>query len=245
MKIKPSAVSGIDLFGPGAQEFEEGLAGLLGRAPRSLIEPALPFSVIIANNTALHVAFFGIRFDMLGPRAKQYSVIHYADSLRNPERADFRPGGRRFMCVEPEYTSLVLRNEIAPATRGRMNLENLRKMLEIKASVDCVAFHDGCFAGPDSQGALTRLRHDHLVEQKLNEAVIEAASKGRGGELRSLLVHAVEDQKERARRSLGRKLLEAFETGGAEGAAEFARNYRYRIHVYRESERGVAVQAAP
>ena len=82
-------------------------------------------------------------------------MVHYADTLRNPEKADFRPGSGRFICAEPAYTSLVIRGAEAAATRGRMNLDNLRRMLRIRASLDCIAFADGRFEGPDTQRAFS------------------------------------------------------------------------------------------
>ena len=149
MKVAASTVPGVAVHGLGTPEFEAGLAEVLGRAPRELLKAALPYSVIVENQADRTIAFLGVRFDLLRRKAKQFSVVHYADSLRNPEKGDFLPGTRRFVCAEPEYTALVMRGDVAPQTRGRMNLENLRRMIETSASLDCVAFSDGKFGGPD------------------------------------------------------------------------------------------------
>src|ERR1035441_8815588 len=149
MKVEPSSVADLDLIGPGGAEFAEfkaAIESLLGREPDDLLKPALPYSVIARNHHARAVALLGIRFDMVGPQAKPYSVIHYADTLRHPEKAGLAPGAMRFVCAEPLYTDLVLRRgrEIDP--RGPMNLANLRKAVQIRASLDCAAFDDGRFA---------------------------------------------------------------------------------------------------
>src|SRR4051812_7980596 len=105
----PSPVEGILLHTHGTPGFEEGLISVLGRAPREILLPALPYSVIVENQTDQIVAYLGIRFDMISPKSQKISVVHYADALRNPAKAELRPGARRFICAEPEYTSLVIR----------------------------------------------------------------------------------------------------------------------------------------
>lgn len=232
MKTLPSSVDGILLHGPDTPSFEEALVALLGRAPRELLRPALPYSVIVENRAEQTVAFLGVRFDMVSPRAKQYSVVHYADALRNPDKAELKPGAIRFVCAEPEYTSLVLRGEVAVHTRGRMNLENLRKMLQVKASVDCIAFADGQFAGPDSQKAFDRLTADRVTEEALM-GEMEILSKAPESAVEAMLFHAVQDPDNRARRSAARKLLEACEAGGCAEALSRARNFRYRVPLWR------------
>src|SRR5947199_8919422 len=94
---------------------------------------------------------------MVGPYAKPYSVIHYADTLRNPDKADFQPGARRFVCAEPSFTALLLRRGGDLSSRGRNNLDNLMRELDISASIDCVASPDGHFEVPDRQGDFHRL----------------------------------------------------------------------------------------
>ena len=172
MKVLVSSVAGVAVHGPDSPAFSEGLFDILGRAPRELLLPALPFSVIVENNSTRTIALMGVRFDMVGARAKQYSVVHYADTLRNPQKADFRPGVRRFVCAEPDYTALVVRGDVSATTRGRMNLDNLRKMLQIRASLDCIAFEDGEFRGPDSQDAFGRFAREREIEGALLEEVL-------------------------------------------------------------------------
>src|SRR6185312_5756361 len=109
MKITPTSVAGITLAGPESLEFEHVLAPLLGRAPRDLVAPALPYSVIVTNRSGRAVSLLGVRFDMTGSRGKPYSVIHYADTLRNPEKSDFLADTSRFVCAEPSFTALLLR----------------------------------------------------------------------------------------------------------------------------------------
>lgn len=232
MKTLPCPVDGILIHGPDTPSFEEALVAVLGRAPRELLSPALPYSVIVENQAERTVAFLGVRFDMVSPRAKQYSVVHYADALRNPDKAELTPGAKRFVCAEPEYTSLVLRGDVAPQTRGRMNLENLRKMLQVKGSVDCIAFADGQFAGPDSQNAFDRLTADRVTEEALM-GEMEILGKAPESAIETMLFQAVQDPDNRARRSAARKLLEAYEAGGRTEALCRARNFRFRVALWR------------
>ena len=220
------------MHGPDSHEFESGLTRLLGRAPRELLKPALPFSVIVENRSGRSIALLGIRFDMLGPQSKHYSVVHYSDTLRNPEKCEFRPGALRFVCAEPEYTALVLSGGSAAQTRGRMNLDNLRRMLSVAACIDCVAFDDGYFSGPDSQKAFDRFTRDRETEKEMIEEAL-AREHAPVVELENWLYAAVQDEKARVRRSVARKLLEGLDAGGPAEMAAQARAHRYRVPLWR------------
>ena len=232
MKVTPSSIEGVDIYGPDAERFEPALAEILGRAPRELLRPALPFSVIVENASDRAIALLGVRFDMVGPRAKQYAVVHYADTLRNPEKADLRPGDKRFVCAEPAYTSLVIRGESVANTRGRMNLDNLRRMVQIRAHLDCIAFDDGTFHGPDSQGSLERYTRESAAEAALVAQVL--AQQGMPvAATEKLLFAAVQNPAQRGVRALAKKLIEGLEAGGRDELLNRARNWRCRIALSR------------
>ncbi len=232
MKTLESNVDGVRLIGPESTEFEAAFEPLLGRAPRALLAPAIPFSVIVANDMDRTIALLGVRFDMTGPRGKPYSVIHYADTLRNPEKADFLAGTKRFVCAEPGYTSLLLQREGEPSTRGRTNLDSLRKMLDIRASLDCVAFDDGRFDGPDTLNAFVRLAEQRELEAAFAQMIVTVGT----SEAEKLLQNAAEDPEERARRTLARKLLQGLQTGGHEEMLTRARNHRLKMPVWRQPQ---------
>jgi hypothetical protein len=232
MKVRPSAVAEVAVHGPDSPDFEAKLAAILGRAPRDLLRQALPFSVIVENRASRGIALLGVRFDMLGPKGKHYSVVHYSDTLRNPGKGDFGPGAMRFVCAEPEYTGLVLHGGSVAQTRGRMNLDNLRRMLDMAAALDCVAFDDGQFHGPDSQGAFARFADERETET----AMISDALARENEPLISLenwLCAAVQDDRNRARRLVARKLLEGLDSGGPAEMAARARAHRCRIAMWR------------
>jgi hypothetical protein len=234
MKVTPSGIEGVNIYGPDCPEFEPALIEILGRAPKELLLPSLPFSVIVENASARAISLLGVRFDMTGPKAKQYSVLHYADTLRNPEKAELRPGSRRFVCAEPAYTSLVIRGEVVPETRGRMNLDNLRRMLQIRASLDCVAFDDGMFHGPDSQGGLERLTRERAAESALLVEVLDLQSASIAS-IEAILYEAVHDPSNRGRRSVARKLIEGLESGGRDELIYRAKTWRCRIPLTRSA----------
>jgi hypothetical protein len=232
--VEPSGIESVELIGPAAAEFGEALESILGWPPDDVLKPALPYSVIARNNDARAIALLGIRFDMVGRQAKPYSVIHYADMLRHPEKANLKPGAMRFVCAEPLYTDMVLRREREVHLRGRMNLDNLRTVLRIRASLDCVGFSDGQFAGPDSLGAFDRFERERdaeialIAEVDTPECTIET------------VLHAMEipvaqarDRALLARRALARRLHEGFEAGGLNEMAARARNHRVRIKLWR------------
>lgn len=232
MKIAPSTIEGVRLLAPDTEEFERELIPLLGRAPRELMAPALPYSVIVVNDSSHAIALLGIRFDMTGPYAKPYSVIHYADTLRNPEKAEIQPGSRRFVCAEPSFTALLLRKDGDLSSRGRHNLDNLKKMLNISASIDCVGFADGRFEGPDTQGAFERLARQRQMEAAF---LIEVVSRS-GLEAAQYLQAAAEDPGDRARRTLARKLLEGLESGGPDEMMRRASQHKLKIAVWRPAQ---------
>ncbi len=146
-------VERVELIQPGAAGFDAALESILGRPPDRILTPALPYSVIVRNRDERAIALLGIRFDLIGLKGNS-SVVHYADTLRHPEKADFRPGSLRFVCAEPSYTDMVLRGASDVDRRGRLNLENLFTVLQTRASLDCVGFDDGQFAGHGFAGSL-------------------------------------------------------------------------------------------
>jgi hypothetical protein len=229
MKITASSVTGITLVGPESEEFDAALAPLLGCAPRELLAPALPYSVIVANCFTRPVSLLGVRFDMTGSQGKPYSVIHYADTLRNPDKSDLLPGTSRFVCAEPSFTALLLRHDGDLSSRGRNNLDNLRRMLNFRASLDCVAWDDGRFEGPDSFGAFGRLAQQREMEAEFRALVVGAGEP----EAERLLNAAVDDPANRTRRALAMKLLEGLQEGGHEEMLARARNHRLKISVWR------------
>jgi hypothetical protein len=212
MKVIASLIDGVEIHGIESPRFETSLETILDGAPRNLLLPALPFSVIIENCSLRRIALTGIRFDMVGSRGKKSSVVHYADTLRCPQKGDFKPGCVRFVCAEPAYTRLALHAEPGSNARATMNLANLRSMLHLCASLDCVAFADGQFAGPDTQGAFLRFTHEREVESQLLEEVLHLQTAPLGC-IEQLLTRAMEDP-ERARRAVARKLLDGLEAGG-------------------------------
>jgi hypothetical protein len=218
-----SSVTGVELIGSEDPEFSIALAAMCGRDPDDILRPALPYSVIARINSARTVALLGVRFDMRGGHGKAYSVVHYADSLRSPEKADLTPGGLRFVCAEPLYTSMVLRRESQIDPRGPMNLANLKKALSVRASVDCVAYCDGQFCGPDSLGAFDRLTQERTAEEELIAGLAQTSPD-------KFLLQAMEQP---AMRSVARRFYQALIEGGNDLVRALAASHRYRVALWR------------
>ncbi len=238
MRVEPSGVADLNLIGPGTEGFNEAVASLLSREPDAVLKPALPYSVIAKNSGSRAVALLGIRFDMLGPQAKPYSVIHYADTLRYPEKPTLTPGAVRFVCAEPLYTDFVLRRAHEIDRRGPMNLNNLRKVLRIGASLDCAAYDDGGFAGPDMLGAFDRLEREREAEIAFVEAVLkpDCAVEALLNQAMEIPAAKVQDRALLAQRILAKRLYEGLAAGGLDGVAALARNHRLRLRLWRENQ---------
>jgi len=96
-------------------------------------------------------------------------------------------------------------------------------MLFIEASLDCVAFADGRFEGPDSRGACDRINRDREAEQSLVEQVLSVPDP------RPLLTGiAAQSCGDRARVFLARKLLSA-----GDAIRDIAAAHRFRIPLWR------------
>lgn len=236
MQVEASCVPGVTIFGPGAVEFRETLSRLMNRQdPCPVLAPALPFCVVVRNDSPKALALLGVRFDMIGPELKHYSVVHYADTLRNPEKSDLKPGAVRVVCAEPIYTNMVLRREETVHPRGEMNLANLRQMAGITAAIDCAAFDDGSFFGPDTRNAFDRFSLESVAEARLIEEVLRP-----GCAIVSFLEGVIEIPGEQigdralvARRALAKHLAEGVYVGGIEEALNRARHHRSRIALRR------------
>lgn len=239
MHIEPSSVAGVDLIGPEAPEFGPAVESVVGGLPCEALKPALPFSVIVRNGGARPLALVGVRFDMVGPRAKPYSVIHYADTLRYPEKSNVPPGALRFVCAEPRCTEMVLRGEREMDGRGRINLENLRTARKVSASLDCAAFDDGRFGGPDTAGAFDRFGREReaeiaLLEEMLGELLNpECAIEDVLARVLDTPAGGERNRAAPAGRALAKQFLEALAAGGPEQLAARVRNHRLRIPLWR------------
>jgi hypothetical protein len=234
MRVVPSGINGIELAGSGSPVFHNGLK-LLGQiAPDKDLKTALRYSAIVINRTDRFIALLGMRFDMTLKTGKACSVVHYADTLRYPEQASIAPGSARLVCAEPYYSDRVLGREPAAreaAERARMNIENLRFGKNHRACLDCVAFADGEFLGPDTRGAFERIAAERTEELELINAVLGA------GDLGALLERELlEPEAPRTRRTLALRLKGLLENEGEATAVDFARNHRPRSPLWRPAE---------
>ena len=217
----------VHLILPAADDFSSALEALYGRAADDELRAALPYSAIVRNEAARAIALLGVRFDMTGMKGNQYSVVHYADTLRHPERAALRSGALRFVCAEPGYTELVLKREGEVSRQARMNLDNLRRARRIRVSVDCVAFDDGSFDGPDSRSAFQRLERERAAEHQLVDEIISA-----GPGVESILVHAMEAAETK---SVAHRFLELLEATDESAMVSAAKAHRARIKLFRRA----------
>jgi hypothetical protein len=224
----------VELIQPGAAGFDAALESILGRPPDRVLTPALPYSVIVRNGDKRAIALLGVRFDLIGMKGN-YSVVHYADTLRRPEKTDFRAGTLRFVCAEPSYTDMVLRGAADVDRRGRLNLEKLFTVLQARASLDCVGFDDGQFAGKDSLGAFDRFACERDAEIAFLDEIARP-----GCAVATVLEQAMaipaekaRDRAAIARRALARRLHDGFVTGGLDEVSERVRNHRVRVELWR------------
>jgi hypothetical protein len=216
----------VELHLPGAARFEEALRAILGGEPGEWLRPALSYSVVAENCSPQPIALVAVRFDLTAPKGKRMSVIHVADTLRNPERAEFGPGACRFFCAEAEYAGAVMRRDSEVSRRALLNLQNLRAMLRVKAMVDCFAFDDGRFDGPDTGGAFERFSKQRAAEQALISGLL--SSEVQAEDLASEL-----NSPDAARRALAVKLANALSNAGTDAMLDCARRHRCRVPLIR------------
>src|SRR5271154_4374078 len=98
MRADASGVEGVELAGPGTPAFLAALETLGQNSPDEALRAAFRYSVTVTNRTTRALALLGVRFDMVGRSGKACSVVHYADTLRHPERAAIPPGSARLVC---------------------------------------------------------------------------------------------------------------------------------------------------
>jgi hypothetical protein len=213
----------------GSDGFKGALKAILGGAPGEWLTPALPYSVIAENCSGEAIALIGVRFDLTSRTGKKMSVIHLADTLRNPEKTEFAPGSCRFFCAEAEYAAVVARGGAEVSRRARMNLQNLRTMLRVRASVDCIAYCDGRFEGPDTGGAFERFTRQRAAEESLIARIMH------GDVTRDELTNELNGS-DPARRALAAKFLDALGAAGPDAMLECARLHRLRAALVRIEE---------
>jgi hypothetical protein len=103
-------------------------------------------------------------------------------------------------------------------------------MLQIRAALDCVAFNDGSFRGPDSLAAFDRLTAERSVEMEFIAGVLRLADRPAVA-MEGIMKAATGG--DRVQRDQARRLLEAFAGGGLEGMIAKARSHRPRIELQR------------
>ena len=101
-------------------------------------------------------------------------------------------------------------------------------MREIRASLDCAAFDDGEFAGPDSLGAFERLQHEREAELMFIAQLLQP-----GRKVEVLLAQVSDPASGSAARQLARKLSQALDVEGREAVLTLAREHRMRIVLHR------------
>jgi hypothetical protein len=233
MKVEPSKVPDVELIGPDAPEFRKELNTLVGSESQGILLEALPYSVIVRNGALRRIALLGVRFDMLTSTSKPCASVHYSDALRNPECATFRPTTARLVCAEHGITNAVLQREVGGLPdsphyrRLLMNLSNLGKMLSITASLDCIAYEDGEFDGPDQGCAYNRIEEEREQEQAF-VAQLDRTPKTR---LRSYLNDA---QEKTALKSIARILLTVLDEYGREEMLARAQAHHFKIKLWRK-----------
>ena len=239
MQVEPSSVAGVELIGPRNGEFLEALTSLLGRdAGRSAEAGAAVFGDCRGTTTRARWRCWASGSTWLGRKAKaitRWFIMRTRCGIRKKRTCN--PGAH---AVRLRRTALhgsgAAARDARSIARGPMNLDNLRTVRRIRASLDCAAFDDGQFAGPDSLGAFERLESEREAEIALLEEVLKSDCA-----IEAILQQAMEipdiqsrDRALLARRVLAKRLYQGFAEGGRDEVALRARNHRLRIRLRRE-----------
>jgi len=152
--ILPSSVPQVEITDRSAAAFRSMADRLLTEASvRGVVEPALPYSVLVTNASSRAITYYVIRFDYLNRAGKGVS-----STLRMDRRARRKVEARSSEIVFPilALTEAAVDGNLPRVASGMSNtisrvLANFAQSPQVVASVDSVVYEDGEFLGQTSR----------------------------------------------------------------------------------------------
>jgi hypothetical protein len=153
--VESTGVPGVALIAPTEPNFETYAAVVLGTQVLEDLRPILSTSMILENGSQKRIVYYGARFQYIGSEGYPVTNLIYIDMRTRGVAKPLSPGERTLVSFEPSLTYLIVQGGASSAkgrTEYRAWLENLAAVAargRITASLDCVIFEDGQFAGAD------------------------------------------------------------------------------------------------
>ena len=155
ISYKGLAGTGVELLPPSSEEFVELLTAAAERQLLFAIQPILPYSVIVKNNTAQRLLMVTVRIsrDFIGNSAWQTITL---GTLSNDPLDSITPGSAVFVTPVTQLNRVLPQKRVMqiPETdslkfRLAQLVERYSLVSELEVVLDAIVFSDGRVIGPD------------------------------------------------------------------------------------------------
>jgi hypothetical protein len=138
-----------------------------GAASLSVLQPVLPYSIILQNTSSAPILGTSVLFTVTGAKTLRYAFNTYDPDAESP--ALLLPGWYRFVSVIPPANQAVLENDTRPMLTPRAVtldtvISDLRSSPRVAVSVEAVITSRGLFLGPDGANLLNRITAEQRAE---------------------------------------------------------------------------------
>ncbi len=177
VSVRDLADYGVTLIGPGSPEFASSLSRTATAEKRSILEPLLPFSVVLVNKSNQTILAHTLRWVCTAPDGRRtYGTYTGAADVMTFTKGPRVPPGSATL-VTP-ISSGDVRAHPARAQAVQNAERRLRSQKEIVIVLDGVLFEDGRFAGPNE----TKIRDHHegqvAASQEIQSTVLTKEKQG-------------------------------------------------------------------
>lgn len=150
---------GVQLIGVASPDFRSLLSTAVGYKPVPELEPALPFSTVLRNNTDRRIIAYTVRWACTA----RSGAVQYNDrttwnlfSMRGGDAID--PHTNRFVSLVFNFQIRSISTDSVAQNLLSNEVETLRECREVAILLDAVVFSDGLLIGPDATQTEARVR---------------------------------------------------------------------------------------
>ncbi len=173
----------VTLIAPGTPEFEAALPGVLspwlaragGNVSMRMVDPLLPFSVIVVNQSDRGIRSITLRWACVDSVGRTSVGFHGEGSSSK------RPGPGQKLFVAPQGSilftpaqpeSLPLRERRFGSTGIERTVQGYRSSKDVVISIDAVLFDDGRLAGPGESGMAKSIVGQFAAAREIQSTVL-------------------------------------------------------------------------
>jgi hypothetical protein len=172
------SLSGIALVGPSDPAFLLAVQALIGAANFPSYEPALPYSVLVRNDTSRPIIDVCVIFDVTQVNGKKDGSLASGWGNIPPSAGAvplLAPGAQLLASAVRGYAYTTPRRNPPPADLAA-RLAELSSAASIMVSLDSVLFADGTLAGPDTRNNFVQYSQRLAADRDLAAAVLSYQS---------------------------------------------------------------------